>query len=350
MANRTDPLISQVSGSDPQNLMEYLIRQRIYDSRYWKETCFGLTVQDVMEESTNTTAKSSSLSRPGTDYNDHDNDIRGGPVAIGHLQFLALVLKLLQLHPETDLIVETFVEQDEFKYTRALGALYVRLTGRPADIYVALEALYSDRRKVRCLSTTITSATATTYSIQYMDDYVHQLLTESTVAGIVLPRLPQRRGLQEAGYLPTIITKDHHDDDNKSDGIPLSRPTSLKEMLQQHGGPLAYLKYKALVEQCPAALSAWNEKYAKYDDENNRDKNQDPIKVRDPKSQTTTTTTLQHNHSSRNKKAKLEQKLFKTTTKKQPAHSSSTTMVGDDRTSDEYWNQERTKLGLAPLK
>ena len=52
MANRTDPLAAQLSGQDPQNLIEYITRQKIYDSRYWKETCFGLSVVDVLEKAT----------------------------------------------------------------------------------------------------------------------------------------------------------------------------------------------------------------------------------------------------------------------------------------------------------
>jgi hypothetical protein len=50
MANASDPLANSLSGSDPQNLLEYITRQKIYDSRYWKEECFGLTVADVLEK------------------------------------------------------------------------------------------------------------------------------------------------------------------------------------------------------------------------------------------------------------------------------------------------------------
>ena len=43
MANRTDPLAAQVHGTNPQNLIERILRERIYANRYWKEHCFGLT-------------------------------------------------------------------------------------------------------------------------------------------------------------------------------------------------------------------------------------------------------------------------------------------------------------------
>lgn len=43
MANRTDPSATTIHGTNPQNLIEKIIRDRIYTSRYWKEECFGLT-------------------------------------------------------------------------------------------------------------------------------------------------------------------------------------------------------------------------------------------------------------------------------------------------------------------
>jgi pre-mRNA-splicing factor 38A len=43
MANKTDPFAKSVHGMNPQNLVEKIIRSRIYDSQYWKEHCFALT-------------------------------------------------------------------------------------------------------------------------------------------------------------------------------------------------------------------------------------------------------------------------------------------------------------------
>ena len=229
MANVTDPLVNQLSGTDPQNLMEYITRQKIYDSRFWKEECFGLTVTDVLEKC---------CTRLQTI----------GPLPC---HCLKLTLKLLQLHPEHELIQKAFVEQDEFKYARAVGCLYIRLTSRPAEIYQTLEACYADFRKLR-----LWRAHSQTWDIVRMDDYIDELLTQPTTncLGIALPRLPARRVLQEAGYLP--------------DG---PRPTALQDVLHEYsdadnnqraggGGDdtttshstanpvLAYLQHKALVE------------------------------------------------------------------------------------------------------
>ena len=43
MANRTTKDARTVKGTNPQFLVEKIIRQRIYDSIFWKEECFALT-------------------------------------------------------------------------------------------------------------------------------------------------------------------------------------------------------------------------------------------------------------------------------------------------------------------
>ena len=43
MANRTLKDAKSIKGTNPQYLVEKIIRTRIYDSQYWKEECFALT-------------------------------------------------------------------------------------------------------------------------------------------------------------------------------------------------------------------------------------------------------------------------------------------------------------------
>ncbi len=95
--------------------------------------------------------------------------------------FLCLTLKMLQIQPEKDIIVE-FIKNEDFKlvckycsiciqfviflftlccvlhywsafspsrYVRLLGAMYMRLTGTSVDCYKYLEPLYNDYRKVK---------------------------------------------------------------------------------------------------------------------------------------------------------------------------------------------------------
>jgi hypothetical protein len=43
MDNKTVRDAIQVHGTNPQFLVEKILRTRIYESKYWKESCFGLT-------------------------------------------------------------------------------------------------------------------------------------------------------------------------------------------------------------------------------------------------------------------------------------------------------------------
>lgn len=169
MANVTDPLISQLHGSDPQNCIEYITRQKIYDSRYWKEYCFGNSVLDVLEKSTGSTTTGN---RTGASKR-HLQCIGGLPC-----HFLALLLKLLQLHPEHTIIQKAFIEQTTFKYTRVLGCLYVRLTSRPVDIYTSFEPLLNDYRKIRVWTGPIQRR----WEITTVDQFVYELLSHTSMS------------------------------------------------------------------------------------------------------------------------------------------------------------------------
>jgi pre-mRNA-splicing factor 38A len=314
MANVTDPLANTVSGTDPQNLMEYITRQRIYDSRFWKEECFGLTVSDVLE-------KASKLR------------------CIGNLptKFLSLVLKLLQLHPETDLVLEAFVDQDEFKYVRAVGCMYVRMTARPADIYEALEVRYRDFRKLRVWM-------SPEWSVLHVDEFVHELLTQTHVLGVALPRLPSRRTLEESGYLTP------------------PRPTALKDVLEEHGGPLQYLRHLALVQQHPGAIEAWEKRRQPGD----RDEKRSVEQWAD--SEETTIIRKRPASDKREEESRKEKKLKKkndrsygTLFKKSrvstskpsrdvESEGSAPPSLPANEDSEEYWNEQRSKLGLKPLQ
>lgn len=77
--------------------------------------------------------------------------------------FICLILKMLQIQPEKEIIIEFIKNEDYkyvqratalcsqlvFRYVRLLGAFYLRLVGKPVEIYQYLEPLYNDFRKVR---------------------------------------------------------------------------------------------------------------------------------------------------------------------------------------------------------
>jgi len=47
--NTTDPLAASVHGTNPQNLVEKITRLKIYSALYWKEFCFGLTAEALVD-------------------------------------------------------------------------------------------------------------------------------------------------------------------------------------------------------------------------------------------------------------------------------------------------------------
>ena len=188
MANVTDVFASSVHGTDPQNLIEYITRQRIYDGHFWKQECFGLNAVDVAEKA------STNIQCVGGCYGGNRQPTR----------FLALLLKLLQIQPSED-IVEELIQNEDFGYVRALGAMYLRLTGSPTDIYEQLEPLLLDYRRLRV-------RTVNGWDLLPMDEYVEQLLRNDRIFDIALPRLPKRAQLEKSGYL---------------DGVPRTSPMNI---------------------------------------------------------------------------------------------------------------------------
>ncbi|KAF8510214.1 PRP38 family-domain-containing protein [Hysterangium stoloniferum] len=173
MANTTIKGAQSIHGQNPQFLVEYIIRSRIYESTYWKEHCFALTAESLID-------KAISLKSIGGVYGNQKPT-----------EFICLLLKLLQIQPEKEILVE-YLLVDEFKYLRALAAMYIRMTFRAVDVYDLLEPLLKDYRKLRLRS-------MAGYSLTYMDEFVDELLTEERVCDIILPRIAKRETLEDTG-------------------------------------------------------------------------------------------------------------------------------------------------------
>ena len=77
--------------------VEKIVRTRIYDSKYWKEDCFALNMELLVD-------KAVDLRYVGGTYG---GNIKTSP-------FICLVLKMLQVQPEPE-IVDEFISQDYFK-------------------------------------------------------------------------------------------------------------------------------------------------------------------------------------------------------------------------------------------
>ncbi|KIY47474.1 PRP38-domain-containing protein [Fistulina hepatica ATCC 64428] len=183
MANTTIQGAQAIHGQNPQYLVETVIRNRIYESSYWKEHCFALTV-----------CVGSYHGYPAESIIDKAIELRAIGGVYGNqrpTEFLCLLLKLLQIQPEKEILVE-YLQADEFKYLRALSAMYVRMTFRAVDVYELLEPLMKDYKKLRVRNTA-------GYSLTYFDEFVDNLLNEERVCDIILPRIPRRQILEENG-------------------------------------------------------------------------------------------------------------------------------------------------------
>ncbi|KAI8973830.1 PRP38 family-domain-containing protein [Mycotypha africana] len=160
-----------VHGRHPMHLIEKIIRERIQGSLYWKEKCYGLSAATLMDRAVEL---------------EYIGGLYGGNQPT---EFLCLTLKLLQLLPEKDVIIE-LISQEDFKYLRALGAFYLRLTGRAKDIYQYLEPLLNDYRKLRVRE-------GDGYFLTYMDAFIDDLLHKERVCDVMLPYLTNRYVLEQ---------------------------------------------------------------------------------------------------------------------------------------------------------
>ncbi|CAB4019910.1 Pre-mRNA-splicing factor 38A [Paramuricea clavata] len=165
MANRTVTDAKSVKGTNPQYLVEKIVRTRIYESKYWKEQCFALSAELLVD-------KAMGLEYIGGTFG---GNIKPTP-------FLCLVLKMLQIQPEKEIVVE-FIKNDDYKYVRALGAIYMRLVGTSLDVYNYLEPLLNDYRKLKVQNK------MEVFELTHIDEFIDELLREDRVCDVILPRI-----------------------------------------------------------------------------------------------------------------------------------------------------------------
>lgn len=173
-----------VHGDNPLKLFEKPVRDRIVDSYYWKEQCFGLNAATILDRAI-------------------DLAFIGGTFGVGQkpTPFICLAFKLAQLAPERG-IVEFYLGTagEEFKYLRALAAFYVRLTyEKDEEVYTTLEPLLSDRRKLK-------RRTREGWALTYVDEFVDDLLQKSRVCATTLPKLNPRTFLEDEGRLEPRVS------------------------------------------------------------------------------------------------------------------------------------------------
>eukprot|EP01018_Ginkgo_biloba_P028127 Gb_09468 [translate_table: standard] len=196
MANRTDPAAKSVHGTNPQNLVEKILRSKIYQNSYWKEQCFGLTAETLVD-------KAMEL--------DHFGGTHGGNRKA--TPFMCLIMKMLQIQPEKEIVVE-FIKNEDYKYVRILGAFYLRLVGKPTDVYQYLEPLYNDYRKLR------RKLADGSFALSHVDEVIDELLTKDYACDVALPRVPKRWTLEASGQLEprrSALEDDFEEEEEKED-------------------------------------------------------------------------------------------------------------------------------------
>lgn len=117
MANRTDPRAQQVHGTNPQFLIDKIVRLKIHNDPYFKEKCFALTAETLID-------RAIELKYIGGTFGGNRRPTK----------FLCLVLKMLQIQPDNEIVLE-FIKNKDYKYIRALGAFYWRLVSQGKASY-----------------------------------------------------------------------------------------------------------------------------------------------------------------------------------------------------------------------
>ena len=159
-------------------MMEKITRDKVYAMTFWKEKCFAVSAETLVDLAV------TDLTQIGGIYGGNNRAT----------EFLCLALKMLQIAPEREIVIE-FIKNEDHKYARLLGAFYLRLVGNSAEVYRYLEPLLNDYRKVRrrvksggCELTTV-------------DAFIDELLTKDFCCDIALPRLAKRFALEATGAL-----------------------------------------------------------------------------------------------------------------------------------------------------
>ncbi|USP77910.1 uncharacterized protein yc1106_05184 [Curvularia clavata] len=190
-----------IRGQNPALLFEKGVRERITESYYWKEQCFGLNAATLCD-------RAADLKFIGG-----TTGITGKPTP-----FLCLAFKLLQLVPDKEIILEYLNFRDDedddddkdegnkeldlnakgklgcFKYLRCLAAFYIRLAWEPVEIYKTLEPLLTDYRKIK-------RRLKDTFTLTHVDQFIDDLLTKDRICATSLWKLPSRAILEDLDML-----------------------------------------------------------------------------------------------------------------------------------------------------
>ncbi|PRT55588.1 Pre-mRNA-splicing factor 38 [Wickerhamiella sorbophila] len=155
--------------------VDKILKQRITESFYWKQHCFGLNSATLCDKAAEIKA------------------VGGLHLNSRPTPFICLVYKLVLIRPERE-IVEELLHQPYFKYLTAIAAVYIRLMYPSVDVYKLLEPLLADYRKLRW-------QTRNEEVLRHMDELIDMLLEETSVMDLTFPRLIPRIQLEDRRLL-----------------------------------------------------------------------------------------------------------------------------------------------------
>lgn len=161
--------------SNNLNLLEQILRNKVFSSLYWKEKCFALTSETLID-------------------NALELKFIGGMISTTNqpCDFICLLVKLMQLKPSEE-ILDEYLSIPEYKYLRALTVMYIRMVFPAMKVYTKLEPLYNDYRKLRMMNS------EGQIVLTHMDEFIDELLKKKTVFNIAMPELVKREVLEGEG-------------------------------------------------------------------------------------------------------------------------------------------------------
>ena len=104
-------------------------------------------------------------------------------------------------------VIKSLIEQTDFKYIRVLACFYMRLVGSTIDIYKTLESVLEDYRKIVVRNAGLTGPSQ--WSETTIDQFVWDLMHNHTgyILSVQLPRLPPRSAFENSTVMRKVTDK-----------------------------------------------------------------------------------------------------------------------------------------------
>ena len=312
--------------------VELILRHRVFNCYYWKDKCFGLTSETIIDKVME------------IKYIGGMNHSSNQPT-----DFICLFIKLLQLNPSEE-IIDEYLSDPDLKYLRALTALFIRFAYPPVKIYTKLEKLFCDYKKLVILK-------SKGYAIIHMDEYIDSLLNDEHIFEISLPKIPKRTVLEENGSLKpyvSVLENELNIDRNKKDDESESESETEEEkdidIFQNLKIPENFFKNKKRKRSEDKKDEEKKDKNKKEKNHNNDKKIEKKHHHHHNESKTKTDNVKETDNNKNTKKIDVQKDKNDTINqnKENDKNDDGTIKLPDlDPESDEYWLELRKRLGIS---